>query len=150
TYGSVGEAREALEAAPPRRRRQVHLACEPTTAQRVRRLVEQTCREWGIPGVVDDAMVVASELTDNMVSHARSDGWLRLELRPNVFTVAVADADPRPPRMRVPGHRADGNRSRGRGLVLVDKLSRTWGTAAQVAGGKVVWALLTVPARKRF
>ncbi len=146
TYGSVGEAREALEAAPPRRRRQVQLVCEPTTSQRVRRLVEQTCREWGIPGVIDDAMVVASELTDNMVSHARSDGWLRLELRPNVFTVAVADADPRPPRLRVPGHRAGG----GRGLVLVDKLSRTWGTAAQVTGGKVVWALLTVPARKRF
>jgi anti-sigma regulatory factor (Ser/Thr protein kinase) len=145
TYGSVGEAQEALEAAPPRRRRQVQLACAPTTAQRVRRLVEQTCREWGIPSVIDDAMVVASELTDNMVSHARSDGWLRLELRPQVLTVAVADTDPRPPRLRVPGHRAGG----GRGLVLVDKLSRTWGTAAQVAGGKVVWALLAVPAKKR-
>ncbi|MGH3934491.1 MAG: ATP-binding protein [Pseudonocardiaceae bacterium] len=143
TYGSVGEAREALEAAPPRRRRQVQLTCDPITAQWVRRLVEQTCREWGIPGVIDDAMVVASELTDNMVNHARSDGWLRLDLRPNVFTVAVADADPRPPRLRVPGQGG------GRGLVLVDKLSRTWGTAAQGNGGKVVWALLTVPAEKR-
>jgi hypothetical protein len=93
--------------------------------------------------MVTDAVVVASELTDNMVYHARSDGWLRLELRGNRFTVAVADADPRPPRLRVPGLRAVG----GRGLVLVDKLSRTWGTASRLPDGKVVWAVLTVPPR---
>jgi hypothetical protein len=77
------------------------------------------------------------------VDHARSDGWLRLELRSRKLTVAVADADPRPPRLRVPGLGAAG----GRGLVLVDKLSRTWGTASRLSGGKVVWAVLTVPSR---
>jgi hypothetical protein len=73
-----------------------------------------------------------------MVCHARSDGWLRLELRRNTLTVAVADADPRPPQLRVPGLRAVG----GRGLVLIDKLSRAWGTASRRPRGKVVWAVL--------
>jgi anti-sigma regulatory factor (Ser/Thr protein kinase) len=146
TYPSIGEALQALEAAPRRRRRQVQLPCEPASAQSVRRLVKQTLHEWKVPGtVIDAAVVVASELTDNMVYHARSDGWLRLELRGNMFTVAVADADSRPPQLRVPGQRAAG----GRGLVLVDKLSRTWGTAPQSSGGKVVWALLTVPPGRR-
>jgi hypothetical protein len=146
TYPSVGEALQALEAAPRRRRCQVKLTCDPASAQHVRRLVKQTSHEWRVPGtVIDAAVVVASELTDNMVYHARSDGWLRLELRGNMFTVAVADADSRPPKLRVPGQRGAG----GRGLVLVDKLSRTWGTAPQSSGGKVVWALLTVPPGKR-
>ncbi len=141
TYRSVREALESLDAAPRRRRRQVPLPCDPVSARLARRLVEQTCHEWGIPAMVTDAVVVASELTDNMVYHARSDGWLRLELRGNRLTVAVADADPRPPRLRVPGVGAAG----GRGLVLVDKLSRTWGTASRHPDGKVVWAVLTVP-----
>jgi hypothetical protein len=146
TYPSVSEALQALEAAPRRRRCQVELNCDPASAQLVRRLVKQTSHEWRVPGtVVDAAVVVASELTDNMVYHARSDGWLRLELRGNMFTVAVADADSRPPQLRVPGQRGVG----GRGLVLVDKLSRTWGTAPQSSGGKVVWALLTVPPARR-
>jgi anti-anti-sigma regulatory factor len=143
-YRSVSEALEGLDAAPRRRRRQVQLPCDRVSARLARRLVEQTCPEWEVPGMVTDAaVVVASELTDNMVDHARSDGWLRLELRSNKLTVAVADADPRPPRLRVPGLGAVG----GRGLVLVDKLSRTWGTASRLPGGKVVWAVLTVPSR---
>ena len=143
TYRSVSEALKGLDAAPRRRRRQVQLPCDLASARLARRLAAQTCHEWGVPAMATDAVVVASELTDNMVYHARSDGWLRLELRSNKLTVAVADMDPRPPRLRVPGLRAAG----GRGLVLVDKLSRTWGTASRLPEGKVVWAVLTVPSR---
>jgi hypothetical protein len=95
--------------------------------------------------MVAAAEVIASELIDNMVYHARSKGWLRLQLRSDVLTIAVADADPRPPLLRVPGLRAAG----GRGLVLVDKLSRRWGTASRRPNGKVVWATLTVASPMR-
>lgn len=145
TYGSVSEALEGLNAAPPRRRRQTELPCDLASAQLARELVEQTCHEWGVPGIIAAAEIVASELTDNMVSHARSAGWLRLELRNDLLTIAVADADPRPPLLRVPGLRAAG----GRGLVLVDKLSRRWGTASRSPHGKVVWAVLAVVSRMR-
>lgn len=145
TYRSVKEALEGLDAAPRRCRRQVQLPCDLASSRLARHVVEQVCSEWGIPGIAADAAVVASELTENMVKHARSGGWLRLDLRGSTLTIAVADADPRPARLRVPGLRATG----GRGLVLVDKLSRTWGTASRHSGGKVVWAVLTVGARTR-
>jgi hypothetical protein len=140
TYPTLTEALKGLHAAPRRRRRQVQLPCNPTSARLARRVVQRTCHAWGIPKMAADAAIVASELTDNMVYHARSQGWLRLDLRGNKLTIAVADADPRPPQLRIPGLRAAG----GRGLVLVDKLSRNWGTAPQPSGGKVVWAVLTV------
>jgi hypothetical protein len=145
TYRSLTEAFNELDAALPRCRHQVQLPCDPASARLARQLVEQTCHEWEIPGMAADAMVVASELTDNMVYHARSEGWLRLDLRGNKLTIAVADADPRPPQRRIPVLRAAG----GRGLVLVDKLSQTWGTAPRLSGGKVVWAILTVVSRTR-
>jgi anti-sigma regulatory factor (Ser/Thr protein kinase) len=145
TYRSVSEALKGLDAALCRRRhQQVQLPCDPTSAQLARRLVKQACHEWGIPEMAANAMVIASELTENMVYHARSDGWLRLDLHSNTLTIAVADAEPRPPQLRIPGLRAAG----GRGLVLVDKLSRTWGTESR-PDGKVVWAVLTVASRTR-
>lgn len=141
TYRSVGEALEVLDTAPPRSRRHVELLGDPASVRPVRRLVEQTCHHWGIPDLVTDAVLVASELTENMVRHARSDGWLRLELRGKQFTVAVADTDPRPPRLGAPRQRG------GRGIALIAALSRTWGIAPRVPVGKVVWAALAVPHR---
>jgi anti-sigma regulatory factor (Ser/Thr protein kinase) len=139
TYRTLTEALKAVDAAPCRYRRQIQLPANPASARLARRLVEQTCQEWGIPQMAADAVIVVSELTDNMVTHGRSEGWLRLDLRNNRLTIAVADADPRPPALRIPGLPVVG----GRGLLLVDKLSRTWGTESR-PGGKVVWAVLTV------
>lgn len=141
TYRSVAEALATLEAAPPLRRREVPLSCDMTCARHARRVVEQTCHEWALPDIVADATLVACELTENIIRHARSDGWLRLELRDGMFTIAVADADPGTPRLRPPHERQDG----GRGLVIVAELSRAWGYAPQPQGGKVVWATLAVP-----
>lgn len=145
TYRSVHEALQGLDAAPPRRRLQVQLACDLASSRLARQLIKRSCQEWDIPGIISDAATVASELIDNMVHHARSEGQLRVDLDRNTLTISVADADPRLPQLRVPGLCAAG----GRGLVLVDKLSRTWGTASRSGGGKVVWAVLTVSARPR-
>lgn len=142
THPTVTEALQALHAAPCRCRRQIPLPYHPANARLARRLVEQTCHQWGIPDLAPEAVIIASELTDNMVSHAHSDGWLRLELHHNTLTIAVADAEPRPPRLRIPDLHTTG----GRGLVLVDKLSRTWGSAPR-PDGKVVWATLTTRTR---
>jgi anti-anti-sigma regulatory factor len=135
---------DALDAAPHRRQRKVQLACDLASVRLARGIAERTCHEWELPEMVTDAVLVASELTENMIRHARSDGWLHLQLRGNLLTIAVADADSSPPLLRLPHERRDG----GRGLVLVAALSRTWGTAPRCLGGspggKVVWAVLAV------
>ena len=143
TYRSMAEALGTLEDPPPRRRRRLLLGNKPDAARRARRTVEQVCLEWEIPEVSADAVLVVSELTENVVRHARSEGWLCLELRGHLFTVAVADSDPRPPRPCPPDERRHG----GRGLTLVAELSRAWGYAPQLQQGKVVWAVLPVPGR---
>lgn len=143
TYRSVANAVEAMHAAPRRRRREVALSCEVASGRRTRAVVEQTCHEWRVPGIAADAVQVASELTENIIRHARSDGWLRLELRGGALTIAVGDADSRPPRVCPPAER----HGSGRGLVLVAELSRAWGYAPRAEGGKVVWAVLRVPGR---
>jgi hypothetical protein len=140
TYRSVAQALEALEGTPPRRRRVLSLSCELECGRLARRVVEQTCHEWGVPQIAADAMLVVSELTENVIEHVRSGGLLRLELRRGMFTIAVIDADPSPPRLRLPSERRKG----GRGLVLVAELSRAWGYAPHGQCGKVVWAVLTV------
>lgn len=141
TYRSVSDALDGLEGPPPRRRRQLPLGWDMDCGRRARRGVEETCSDWGIPGITTNAMLVACELAENIVRHARSAGWLRMELRGELLSIAVADADPTPPRLRPPHERRHG----GRGLVVVDELSRAWGYAPRPGGGKVVWAVLALP-----
>ncbi|MGW3994953.1 ATP-binding protein [Amycolatopsis sp. NPDC004772] len=66
-----------------------------------------------------DAVIVIGELLENAYVHATGPSQLRLHLAqdPCVVTVAVADAGPGEPRLRVPG------RAGGRGLLLVDELT---------------------------
>ncbi|MGH3911821.1 MAG: ATP-binding protein [Pseudonocardiaceae bacterium] len=144
TYPSVAHALEAVPVPPRRRRREVVLSREVTSGRRTRAMVEQTCREWLVPGIATDAVQVASELAENIIRHARSDGWLRLELCGGALTIAAGDADSRPPRVCPPAERHGG----GRGLALVAELSRAWGYTPQAQGGKVVWAVLKVPGRE--
>lgn len=141
TYPGVAEALQAVRTATPRRRREVVLCGGMVSGRRTRAVVEQTCHEWRIPHMVVDAVQVASELVENLVRHARSEGLLRLELRGGRLTIAVDDNDSRPPRICPPTERRDS----GRGLVLIAELSRAWGFAPRSQGGKVVWAVLTVP-----
>lgn len=142
TFRSVGDALAALEAGVLQHRRRLPLRRELECGRRARRLVEQTCHEWGVPELSTNAVQVACELTENLIRHTRTEGSLCLELRGDMLTIAVTDSDRRPPRLRTPHER----RSGGRGLVLVAELSRAWGYARQ-APGKVVWAVLAVPGR---
>lgn len=141
TFDDLPAALDAVGRPAARRRQQVPLGDGPGIGRRARRVVRETCTAWGVAQVARDAAVVASELAENAGRHARGPRWLRLELRRGMLTVAVADADPTPARVRPVDQPVPG----GRGLVLVDALARTWGQAARLDGGKVVWAVLRVP-----
>jgi hypothetical protein len=98
--------------------------------------------EWGLASLGDDTELLVSELVTNGVTASRAMGqpavrvWLVSDLRQVV--VFVWDASPRPPARADPGADAES----GRGLLLVQAVSRRWGHFGYDGGGKVVWALL--------
>ncbi|WP_309097321.1 SpoIIE family protein phosphatase [Streptomyces sp.] len=112
----------------------------PQAVGQARRFVRRTLRSWGVTEDHDAVLVVVSELVTNALVH--TDGRVRMDLTliTNRLRVAVADASPRTPvRPTSIGWEATG----GRGILLVEALSATWGTLP-VSGGKQVWAELVL------
>ncbi|MFI9812848.1 ATP-binding protein [Saccharothrix variisporea] len=134
-YPSVREALAQRE--PDRRRDETWLPASPVSALMARRFVRDTCVRWNLPEVLDDALLVVTELVENAVDHGHSAPHLRLELRDRALAIAVRDDEPTPPERREPGTRPG-----GRGIALVEEISRVWGHTPWPGGGKVVWAVL--------
>ncbi|GDY28664.1 ATP-binding protein [Gandjariella thermophila] len=119
------------------------LAVDPRSCARARRFVEQVLGEWDAPdGIIGDACLVATELVSNAIGHAVGPINLRLACSPRSFTVEVFDGSPVLPVVRAQDVRSE----RGRGLLLVSRVSSEWGTR-QVGRSKAVWARLDLPAR---
>ena len=143
-HGTVEEALDAALTRPRYLRNELRLAPTPTAAAAARAFVREVCGTWRLTApdatVVDRAVLVANELVTNAVIHARSDVWLQLELRADRLFVAVRDRGPRLLRPVPPDPEAEG----GRGLWLVEQLSRAWGVRPHADGGKVVWCALNL------
>ena len=100
----------------------------------------QTLTVWGVP-VPDQLTLVVSELATNALDHTHSGHQggqftLRLALHTDHIRVTVRDAGPhsgRTPTRRTPPLSAQ----HGRGLGLVDALTRAWGPLKIGTG---VWA----------
>jgi len=90
---------------------------------------------------VDTVILLVSEVVTNAVLHARSVIRLVVEDRDDVARVEVHDRSPMPPRM----HNFRLASATGRGLRLLDQLSRTWGVEVHPDGGKVVWFEVGAP-----
>ncbi|WP_460723455.1 ATP-binding protein [Nocardia heshunensis] len=142
----VPEAMRGLADQPPRRRAIVNLVRAASCGQRARRFVDATCERWHVAEARGDALLIATELVENSFLHSAVDGdmQLRLELRNQLFTIAVGDDDPHEALLREPG--AGG--SRHYGLHLVARLARSWGCAPRWPTGKVVWAVLATGQRR--
>ncbi|WP_190233391.1 MULTISPECIES: ATP-binding protein [Streptomyces] len=105
--------------------------------------VEALLTEWKLGGLVDAATLITSELTGNVISHAKGTGEffeLGLRRRGGLLILEVSDSYQwRMPELRKPGP----DDLSGRGLLIVDALSENWGIRPRDPG-KTVWAHLTV------
>lgn len=111
-----------------------------------RNVTKVTLTEWSLGALYEDAAIIVSELATNAIRHGLRgdpDGTLRLILirYQSHFVCIVTDPADEPPSLREPVHIAEG----GRGLRIVDAISRAWGWTPLPRGGKAVWAALAIP-----
>ncbi|MGW2250306.1 ATP-binding protein [Kitasatospora sp. NPDC001660] len=127
-----------------------------SSVPRTRHAVRDRLLAQGMTGVryqelVDDVLLIVSELVGNAVTHAA-------ELSPEVTTelavqggwvrVSVEDGDPYRPKAL----ESDTGRTGGRGLLLVKSVTLQAGGVCDVErtgeGGKVIWASLPIPPQR--
>lgn len=94
----------------------------------------------GRDDLVDDALLVTSELVTNALLHAGTEIGLEASYQSPGFLVEVTDRSHRVPQPRSYGDEA----GTGRGLQLVQSLSDDWGFTSHVAG-KTVWFSISRP-----
>ncbi|MCW2724369.1 MAG: hypothetical protein JWN35_1290 [Frankiales bacterium] len=114
------------------------------SASQARRLVERAVAEAGLPDVVDEALLLVTELVTNAVVHAGTDVDVAIEAGTDRLRVEVLDRSPGS-LPTVHGAPSD-TREGGRGLFLLDALATEWGTR-HFASGKSVWFTLGAPER---
>ncbi|WP_328631696.1 ATP-binding SpoIIE family protein phosphatase [Streptomyces sp. NBC_00356] len=117
-------------------------APEPAEVPRARGLVRERLARWRLSGISDSAELIVSELVSNAVRHAHG-GPVRLRLvRSRTLLCEVEDTEHALPNLLSAG---PGDEF-GRGLRVVARLSRAWGTS-RTATGKTVWFELSASSR---
>lgn len=110
----------------------IALAPHPTSSFAARNFVGGTLQGWGRGDLVEDAVLLTSEVVTNAIVHAGTDLIVSVRLDGARARVAVRDDDATVPSKRQPS--LDG----GRGLSLVEALAGSWGTF-RFGDGKAVW-----------
>jgi anti-sigma regulatory factor (Ser/Thr protein kinase) len=109
---------------------------------RSRDFVREVLTEWGQNALIDDALLLVSELVSNSVLHAQSSLIVSVSRSSDCRALCISVHDDQAD--GVPSVRqADGAATSGRGLALVQKVASRWGIAPD-PGGKSVWFELRV------
>jgi anti-sigma regulatory factor (Ser/Thr protein kinase) len=115
------------------------LAHDPLSASEARQLTVDRLTGWGLGDLVFSAELIVSELVTNAVRYAKGTIGLRL-IRDDMLIFEVTDSTSAAPHLRL----ADDSDEGGRGLYLVGRVARRWGTRHS-SQGKTVWAELPLP-----
>jgi anti-sigma regulatory factor (Ser/Thr protein kinase) len=123
---------------------------EPKTAAAARRFVRDTLRSWEVTragdahGLVDDAVLLTSELVTNAVVHAGTTVQVTCRLADGAVEIVVSDGHPDRQVPEIPDQGpVAAERTGGRGLLLPAALASAWGVAYGRAC-KAVWFRLAL------
>ena len=106
-------------------------------SRQAHRVLEWALRDWQVGGdAADNARIVLSEMVTNALTHSLDVFQLALRLNGDQILVEVWDRADGMPHVGLP----DGLAVNGRGMFLVDTLSKEWGVRPEEEGGKTVWA----------
>ncbi|MFC4036981.1 SpoIIE family protein phosphatase [Dactylosporangium siamense] len=128
-------------AEPGEERSVIHdIPAEEQSVRTARQLVGTTLRRWDVPArVIDDLVLVVSELAANAVLHGRPPIQLRLRNGGTHVVLELHDTATYLPRKQRPTP----DDEHGRGLQLVSSLCDRWGTRP-TADGKAVWCMRSI------
>lgn len=128
----------------------ISLAPVPESTKTAREFTTATLRGWHLDALIQDAVMVASELVTNAIRHGTPFGvddekQPRVELtwwcQASGLICVVTDWSAKPPVLAP----ADLHAESGRGLQIVQALADTWGWTTLSTGEKAVWAALRLP-----
>jgi anti-sigma regulatory factor (Ser/Thr protein kinase) len=115
---------------------QTAFSAEASSAARARAFVSQHLLGHGMPHLVDDIELVVSELATNAMVHARTPFTVILCAFEETVCLEVSDGSQLEPSVVM----AKSLDTSGRGVAIVEALSRDWGALTRASGGKTVWA----------
>jgi anti-sigma regulatory factor (Ser/Thr protein kinase) len=122
----------------------------PRTVGQARSYARWVLDTWQLESMADTIELLVSELVTNAINaigitdeepaESRLVGnvkpiYLCLSVRSDALRIEVWDTSSRPPLRRTAADEDEG----GRGLLLVQALSKEWGCDVLNAGGKIVW-----------
>ncbi|MEV5707808.1 ATP-binding protein [Actinoallomurus sp. NPDC052274] len=125
------------------------IAALPTAAGQARAYTRSALRSWRLDVLIDTAELLVSELVTNAVTATGAvtcpvrtgrrikepSIYLCLSAFAETLLIEVWDRSDDPPHRRT----ASDDDENGRGLLLVQALSKNWGYESLHSGGKIVW-----------
>ncbi|MFE1441884.1 ATP-binding protein [Streptomyces sp. NPDC058739] len=120
----------------------LHVAAAPGEVRQVRTAVQAALSRWHCPfGVIDDSVLLASEMVTNAVLHG-ADTTITVDLvhLGDRLLVEVTDASPARPVVR----RTGADDEHGRGMQLVECIATAWGSRRDRDRGKTTWCTLAL------
>jgi sigma-B regulation protein RsbU (phosphoserine phosphatase) len=123
--------------------RRVRLPNDRRTPAAARALVRSVLEDGGLDSLLNEALLLTTELSTNAVVHANTELDIEVRADHSGLTVTVTDFAPGPVEQLAVGPRNESVdigevAERGRGLLLVDHFASRWGTVHE-GSGKGVW-----------
>ena len=115
----------------------IELQVHVRSASQARQFVAEHLAQHELSYLTDDVQLVVSELATNALVHARTPFTVSLKALERSVLLMVEDGSTVGPLFVAPRDLDVG----GRGLRIVQVVSRDWGVSMDAGGGKSVWAV---------